>query len=62
MSLFVRKDKNDKISNEFYYLGKIKATGTPNPIIMKNTNKAAVEIKYQLYTPVRVDLFDYIVS
>ncbi|MCB2308724.1 DEAD/DEAH box helicase [Clostridium estertheticum] len=62
MSLFVRKDKNDKISNEFYYLGKIEATGTPNPTIMKNTNKAAVEIRYQLYTPVREDLFDYIIS
>ncbi|MCB2300111.1 DUF3427 domain-containing protein [Clostridium tagluense] len=62
MSLFVRKDKNDKISNEFYYLGKIKAAGTPKPIIMKNTNKAAVEIKYQLCTPVREDLYDYIIS
>lgn len=51
MSLFVRKDKNDKISNDFYYLGKIKAVGTPKPIIMKKTNKAAVEIKYHLYAP-----------
>lgn len=62
MSLFVRKNKDDKISNEFYYLGKIKAVGNPNSITMKNTNKPAVEIKYQLYTPVREDLFDYIIS
>jgi len=62
MSLFVRKHKDDKISNEFYYLGKIKAVGAPNPITMKKTNKPAVEIKYQLYTPVREDLFDYIIS
>lgn len=62
MSLFVRKNKDDKISKEFYYLGKIKAIGTPNPITMANTNKTAVEIRYQLYTPVREDLYDYIIS
>lgn len=62
MSLFIRKHKDDKISNEFYFLGKIKAIGTPNPIIMKDANKPAVEIKYQLHTPVREDLFDYFIS
>lgn len=62
MSLFVRKNKDDKISKEFYYLGKIKAVGTPKPIVMANTNKTAVEIRYQLYTPVREDLYDYIIS
>lgn len=45
MSLFVRK---------------YKTVGTPKPIVMGNTNKTAVEIKYQLYTPVREDIFDYI--
>jgi superfamily II DNA or RNA helicase len=62
MSLFIRKNKDDKVSKEFYYLGKIKAVGTPKPIIMGKTSKAAVEIRYQLYTPVREDLFDYIIS
>lgn len=62
MSLFVRKNKDDKISKEFYYLGKIKATGTPETFVMKNTNKTAVEINYQLYTPVRQDIYDYIIS
>jgi len=62
MSLFVRKNKDDKASKEFYYLGKIKAVGTPKQINMENTNKTAVEIKYHLYTPVREDLFDYITS
>ncbi|MBU3101693.1 MULTISPECIES: DUF3427 domain-containing protein [Clostridium] len=62
MSLFVRKNKDDKLSKEFYYLGKINAVGTLNPIIMGNTNKTAVEIRYQLYTPIREDLFDYIIS
>lgn len=62
MSLFVRKNKDDKTSKEFYFLGKIKAVGTPIPIIIKNTNKSAVEINYQLSTPVREDLFDYFIS
>ncbi|HEY5560640.1 MAG TPA: DUF3427 domain-containing protein, partial [Clostridiaceae bacterium] len=62
MSLFVRKNKDDKISKEFYYLGKIKAIDRPIPITMKNTNKSAVEIKYQLYTPIREDIYDYIIS
>ncbi|MGH4121265.1 DUF3427 domain-containing protein [Clostridium sp.] len=62
MSLFVRKNKDDKLSKEFYYLGKINAVGVPNPIIMGNTNKSAVEIRYQLCTPIREDLFDYITS
>ncbi|MDP4146911.1 MAG: hypothetical protein Q8936_20965 [Bacillota bacterium] len=29
--------------------------------IMTNTNKTAVESRYQLYTPVRVDLYYYII-
>jgi superfamily II DNA or RNA helicase/HKD family nuclease len=62
MSLFVRKNKDDKISKEFYFLGRIKAVGTPNLITMANTNKTAVEIRYQLYTPVREDIYDYIIS
>ena len=62
MSLFVRKNKDDKTSKEFYYLGKIKAVGTPKPITMKNTTKTAVEIKYQLHTPIREDIYEYITS
>lgn len=62
MSLFVRKSKDDKISKEFYFLGKINAIGTPKTITMKNTNKTAVEINYQLHTPIREDIYDYIIS
>lgn len=62
MSLFVRKNKDDKVSKEFYFLGKIKAIGKPIQFIMKNTNKTAVEIKYQLVTPIREDIYDYITS
>jgi hypothetical protein len=62
MSLFVRKNKDDKISKEFSFLGKIKAVGIPKTFTMKNTTKTAVEINYQLYTPVRQDIYDYITS
>lgn len=62
MELFVRKNKNDKISKEFYYLGKIKATGNIREFIMPNTSKTAVEIEYRLRTPVREDIFDYITN
>jgi superfamily II DNA or RNA helicase/HKD family nuclease len=62
MSLFIRKNKDDKISKEFYFLGKIKAIGKPRVFTMKNTTKTAVEIDYQLYTPVRQDIYEYITS
>ncbi|ENK0838568.1 DEAD/DEAH box helicase [Clostridium botulinum] len=62
MTLFVRKNKDDKISKEFYFLGKIKAVGKPNEFTMKNTTKTAVEIRYKLITPVREDIYDYITS
>ncbi|MCB2287813.1 DEAD/DEAH box helicase [Clostridium algidicarnis] len=62
MSLFVRKNKDDKVSKEFYFLGKIKAIGKPIQFIMKNTSKTAVEIKYQLVTPIREDIYDYMIS
>lgn len=62
MELFVRKNKDDKISKEFYYLGKINATGQAHEFIMPNTTKSAVEIEYELVTPVREDLYEYIVN
>lgn len=60
--LFVRKNKDDKISKEFYFIGKIKAVGEPHEFTMKNTTKTAVEIQYQLLTPVRPDIYEYITS
>ena len=60
--LFVRKNKDDKISKEFYYLGRMSATGTVEEITMANTNKTAVEIEWMLDTPVREDLYEYIVN
>lgn len=62
MELFIRKNKDDKSSKEFYYLGKIHATGNVNEITMPNTNKKAVEIEYRLLTPIRPDLYDYLTN
>ena len=62
VELFVRKNKDDKISKEFYYLGRMCATGKTNEIIMPNTNKTAVEIEWLLDTPVREDIYEYIVN
>lgn len=60
MELFVRKNKDDKTSKEFYYLGRIFATGELNEIVMEEANKGAVEISYSLETAVREDIYDYI--
>lgn len=62
MPLFVRKNKDDKASKEFYFLGRIKAVGEPHQFTMKNTTKTAVEIQYHLITPVREDLYEYLTS
>ncbi len=60
--LFVRKNKDDKISKEFYYLGHMQASGQVREFIMPNTDKTAVEIEWLLDVPVREDLYEYIVN
>ena len=63
--LFVRKNKDDKQSKEFYYLGHMKVSGEMNPIMMKNDlgkNLNAVEITYKLDIPVRDDIYNYIIG
>lgn len=60
--LFVRKNKDDKISKEFYYLGFMKASGKVREFVMPNTDKTAVEIEWLLDVPVREDLYEYIVN
>lgn len=62
VQLFVRKNKDDKTSKEFYYLGRMYATGNFKEFIMPNTNKTAVEIEWELDTPVREDIYEYIVN
>lgn len=60
--LFVRKNKDDKISKEFYYLGHMQASGNVREFVMPNTDKTAVEIEWMLDVPVREDLYEYIVN
>ncbi|SEQ00664.1 Helicase conserved C-terminal domain-containing protein [Lachnospiraceae bacterium RM5] len=62
VELFVRKNKDDKISKEFYYLGHMVASGNAKEFTMANTNKTAVEIEWILDKPVREDIYDYIVN
>ena len=62
VQLFVRKNKDDKISKEFYYLGRMTSTGSVKEFIMPNTDKTAVEIEWALDTPVREDIYEYIVN
>ncbi len=50
--LFVRKNKKDKGSKEFYYLGKM------DFVTFMNDEKP-VKIRYRLRNEVRVDLYDY---
>ena len=62
VELFVRKNKDDKISKEFYYLGTMKPSGQAEEFIMNGTDKKAVEIEWILDEPVRDDIYEYIVS
>lgn len=62
VELFVRKNKDDKISKEFYYLGRMTASGNAKEFTMANTEKSAVEIEWILEVPVREDIYEYIVS
>lgn len=53
--LFVRKNKNDEGSKEFYYLGKMDFDCFMN-------NETPVKIKYKLREEVRFDLFEYFLA
>jgi len=61
MPLFVRKNKDDQTSKEFYFLGTMAHNGDIREFIMPDTdNISAVEIGYRLDTPVESNLFEYI--
>lgn len=62
VELFVRKNKDDKISKEFYYLDHMTASGNAKEFTMANTEKTAVEIEWILDVPVREDIYEYIVN
>ena len=59
--LFIRKNKDDRISNEFYFLGEMSSVGEPHQTTMR-TGQSVVEVEYSLEIPVREDLYDYIVG
>ena len=59
--LFVRKNKDDRTSKEFYFLGTMEHNGHTHEFIMPQTdNIHAVEIGYRLHTPVENNLYEYI--
>lgn len=60
--LFVRKNKDDNTSKEFFYLGTMSPVGTPKEFTMDNTNRSAVKITYELETKVRTDIYNYIID
>ena len=61
MPLFVRKNKDDQTSKEFYFLGTIRHNGHLHEFIMNDTEDVkAVEIGYKLDTPVETNLYEYI--
>lgn len=62
VELFVRKNKDDKISKEFYFIGHMKPSGMKKVFTMPNTDKTAVEIEWYLDQPVRDDIYEYIVN
>ncbi len=60
--LFVRKDKKDKGSKEFYYLGRIEPIGEPKEASNRGKGIKEVEFRYKLDVPVREDLYEYMTS
>lgn len=66
IDLFVRKNKDDETSKEFYYLGRLHTSS--EPIEFKKFNKGLgkdqsyVKFIYTLETPVRQDIYDYLVG
>lgn len=62
MELFIRKNKDDKVSKEFYYLGKIHPTGKTSQFTMPNTDITAVKIEYELQTSVEESLYNYLIN
>lgn len=61
MPLFVRKNKDDQTSKEFYFLGTIRHNGHLHQFVMNDTDDVtAVEIGYKLDTPIENNLYEYI--
>ena len=60
IEIFVRKNKDDKGSKEFYYLGRSIIIDESKQFVMEGVNVDAVEMLHKLETPVREDVYEYI--
>ena len=60
--LFVRKNKNDTTSKEFYYMGQIHAIDKPINVKLPDNKNSAVQFTYKLEKEIRKDIFDYITN
>jgi superfamily II DNA or RNA helicase len=58
--LFVRKKASDE--KHFVYLGEVNMHDNPQEIVLKDGKTQAVEFTLGLNTPIRDDIFDYIVN
>ena len=58
--LFVRKKASDE--KHFVYLGEVNMRDDPQEIVLKDGKTQAVEFTLGLKTPIRDDIFDYIVN
>ena len=62
IDLFVRKNKNDTTSKEFYYMGQIHAIDKPINVKLPDNKNSAVQFTYKLEKEIRKDIFDYITN
>lgn len=58
--LFMRKNKDDDTSKEFYFFGRMKYKGNDGEFIMPNTDKRAVKLKWELISQIESNLYEYI--
>ena len=58
--LFVRKNKDDKTSKEFYYLGKVNYRDSKQ--MRMQSGESIVEFLWRLDVPVREDIYEYIIN
>lgn len=60
--LFVRKNKNDTTSKEFYYMGKMNITGNPINMQLPDNKNSAIQFTYKLKTEIKKELFEYLTN
>ena len=58
--LFVRKNKNDITSKEFYYLGQVEHTGKMKEGVLNGTQIPIVEIEYKFIKPIDNRIYEYL--